>query len=385
MLAALAAFMALGSGPVAAQNIFVNGVQCLSPSATVRFTSAGMVAVLPSTCSGNGNPCADALITYSSTGISIQAPASCASVLPNASPIALQTATVNGSPCNGATVTLTASGVSINAPSACLTVVPAPVISAINPVTAYAGQNVTLTGSNFSAGATVSVGGVAAAVLGSSTATSVSITVPSVAIGPQPVIVTVAGKPSVAFPMTITAVPAGQMALLAVQSRKSHGSPGTFNLSIDTREAIGGLVTVEPRSIGTGHVIVFKFDGAVNSPGTVSAVDSTGPLPGVSAQVSNNEVLVTLTNVTDGRRVNVSLIGASGVNGNANAAAALGFLFGDVNSSRAVNSSDIAGIKARSGETTTAANFRFDVNTSGAINPSDISAVKTRSGTVLQQ
>ena len=39
-----------------------------------------------------------------------------------------------------------------------------------------------------------------------------------------------------------------------------------------------------------------------------------------------------------------------------------------------------SGVKARSGQTTTAANFKFDANATGAINAADISAVKTRSG-----
>ena len=60
-----------------------------------------------------------------------------------------------------------------------------------------------------------------------------------------------------------------------------------------------------------------------------------------------------------------------------------GFLVGDVNNTRSVNASDISAVKARSGQVTSAANFRFDVNASGAINASDISAVKARSGLAL--
>ena len=61
----------------------------------------------------------------------------------------------------------------------------------------------------------------------------------------------------------------------------------------------------------------------------------------------------------------------------------IGFLVGDVNNTRSVNSSDISGVKARSGQSTSAANFRFDLNASGAVNSSDISAVKARSGQTL--
>ena len=97
--------------------------------------------------------------------------------------------------------------------------------------------------------------------------------------------------------------------------------------------------------------------------------------------ISGNDVLVTLTNVPDNQRVTVTL---SGVNGSINPPpAAIGFLVGDVNNTRSVNSSDISSVKARSGQATTALNFKFDVNATGAVNSSDISAVKARSGLTL--
>lgn len=91
---------------------------------------------------------------------------------------------------------------------------------------------------------------------------------------------------------------------------------------------------------------------------------------------------MTLPTVPENSRATVSL---NGVNGGATTfSASVGFLVGDVNETRAVNSSDISGVKARSGQTTTVLNYKFDLNASGAINSSDISAVKARSGLVLQ-
>ena len=89
---------------------------------------------------------------------------------------------------------------------------------------------------------------------------------------------------------------------------------------------------------------------------------------------------MTLTNVADMQRFTVSL---NGVNGTTNASASIGFLLGDVNNSRSVNSSDISAVKVRSGERTSATNLRFDVNTSGVIDASDVSIVKGRSGFTL--
>ncbi|MBL0124084.1 MAG: hypothetical protein IPP88_15615 [Betaproteobacteria bacterium] len=92
-------------------------------------------------------------------------------------------------------------------------------------------------------------------------------------------------------------------------------------------------------------------------------------------------MLVTLTGVADNQRVVVTL---ANVNGSVNPPpAAIGFLVGDVNNTRSVNSSDLGSVKSRSAQATTSLNFKFDLNASGSINASDISAVKARSGLSL--
>ena len=169
----------------------------------------------------------------------------------------------------------------------------------------------------------------------------------------------------------------GTATLLGVQSRKTHGTVGVFDLAIDTTQPLGGLVTAEPRTIGSGHTIVFQFDSAISAAGTASVT----PVGTATATFVGTEVLVTLTNIPDNRRATVSL---ANVNGSISPpAVSVGFLVGDVNNTRSVNSSDISGVKARSGQTTTTLNFKFDVNATGAINSSDISAVKARSGLTL--
>ncbi|MEQ1518586.1 MAG: dockerin type I domain-containing protein, partial [Usitatibacteraceae bacterium] len=181
---------------------------------------------------------------------------------------------------------------------------------------------------------------------------------------------------------TVTATfTGGPFSLLAVQSRKTHTGIGAFDIPIDTAVAIGGLVTVEPRTIGLGHTIVFQFSGPVTSVGGVTSLDAaSAPIGSATTAIAGNDVVVTLTGVPENRRANITL---SGVNTSTSATVAMGFMVGDVNNTRSVNSSDISGVKARSGQTTTALNFKFDVNSSGAINSSDISAVKARSGQVL--
>lgn len=172
----------------------------------------------------------------------------------------------------------------------------------------------------------------------------------------------------------------GLLNLLSVVSRKIHGST-PFELNVDLAQPITGSITVEPRTIGTGHTLVFHFDNTVTSVGAATAIDALSAVTGsATVATSGNDAIVTLTGVPDSKRLTVKL---TGINGSGTASASMGFMIGDVNSTRAVNSSDISGVKARSGQTTTAANFLFDVNVTGAVNSSDISAVKARSGTTL--
>src|SRR5258708_5630054 len=60
------------------------------------------------------------------------------------------------------------------------------------------------------------------------------------------------------------------LALDAVQSRKTHGSAGPFDLDIDPLQAITGTISVEPRMAGAGHKLVFQFNVPVSSIGGVA-------------------------------------------------------------------------------------------------------------------
>ena len=194
----------------------------------------------------------------------------------------------------------------------------------------------------------------------------------------------VAAGPVVGGVLTATVVTI-PLALVQVMSRKTHGTAGTFDLPITATADINGAVTVEPRNIGSGHTIVFQFNAPVTSVTGLTSKDASGLVDVGTASFTlppspSSLLFVSLTGVADNRRVMLTL---TGVNGTTNVAAPIGFLVGDVNNSRAVNSSDISGVKARSGQIADTLNFMFDLNTSGAVNSSDISAVKARSGSTL--
>ena len=170
------------------------------------------------------------------------------------------------------------------------------------------------------------------------------------------------------------------LTLISAVSRKFHGAT-SFDLPIDTSQTLGGPITVEPRAIGMGHLLVFEFNRDVTALGAVTALDSTGTGIGNAIPMRNGStVSVSLAGIEDIRSATITL---NGLNGTFTQTAALGFLLGDVNGSRSVNASDISGIKARAGQVTNKSNFRFDLDASGAIGITDISAVKGQAGSVL--
>ena len=164
------------------------------------------------------------------------------------------------------------------------------------------------------------------------------------------------------------------ISFVSASSRKSHG--GTpFDIAIDAAGSMtaGQPITVEPRTIGAGHQIVFLF----NSPPTSASVATSSGAAG-GPVFAGNEAIVTLTGVADGTRVQVDLTNVNGVG--VAATARIGFLVGDANGSRLVNSTDILTVKANSGVPASAPSFKSDLNASGLTNSTDILTVKASSG-----
>lgn len=182
-------------------------------------------------------------------------------------------------------------------------------------------------------------------------------------------------------PVNVTPTSSAVPALVSVVSRKNHTGVGPFDMPVNMFPANPGSVSVEPRSIGNGHIIVFQFNNALTAAGTVSVVDGANATVGASSVASGNNVIVSMPVLADNKRVTFTL---ANVNGSINPpAVTMGFIVGDINNTRSVNASDIGGVKARVGQTANSANFKFDVNASGTITTSDVSAVKARSGLVL--
>lgn len=176
-------------------------------------------------------------------------------------------------------------------------------------------------------------------------------------------------------------VPPAVLNLLSVFSRKFHnGMP--FDLVIDRTQLIGGTITVEPRSIGAGHMLVFRFDGTITAEGAATALDATlNSAATVTLTRAGNDVIATLTNVADSKRLTLKL---TGVNGASNAEASFGFLIGDVGSTKRVTAADISAVKANVGKPVNSIGVaKFDLNADGSISQSDVSMAKAQSGKVI--
>jgi Dockerin type I domain len=169
-------------------------------------------------------------------------------------------------------------------------------------------------------------------------------------------------------------------------SRKSHGGAGSFDVDLP----LTGTPGTECRSGGATSdytiVVTFLANVSVNGNPQATVTSGTGTIGsgGVSnggmVTTSGNVVTIPLTNVANAQTINVTL---NNVNGATNVTIPMGVLIGDVNGNGAVNASDVALTKSRSGQPVAAATFRSDVNANGSINAADVALVKSLAGTGL--
>jgi hypothetical protein len=166
-----------------------------------------------------------------------------------------------------------------------------------------------------------------------------------------------------------------------VVSEKIHGGAGTFSIPMP----LTGTSGVEDRTGNGGvagtHTIRLSFTtdptGATASVIAHSPGAGTGSVSGVS--YSGNDMIVSLTGVSNAQVLTLSTSGGSV----SPATVPIGFLAGDVNFNRAVNSTDILITKSRLGAVLDATNFRSDVNASGSISSTDVLLIKQFLATAL--
>jgi hypothetical protein len=161
--------------------------------------------------------------------------------------------------------------------------------------------------------------------------------------------------------------------LVSAASRVTQGGAGSFDIDMP----LTGPSGIEDR-ISSTYTAVFTFDIPVTS-GTVSVSSGTATVGAVT--FSGNEMRADLSGVTD---VQTVVLHTEDINGDGlpHGDVPFGFLSGDANGSRVVNSQDKVFIQTNLGPVT-GANFRADINADGTVTKTDGLLLKARRGNSL--
>ena len=174
-------------------------------------------------------------------------------------------------------------------------------------------------------------------------------------------------------------VAAAPLQLTTAVSRKTHVVAGDFDIPLP----LTGTPGIECRNSGGNHTLVFATSNNLVS-GNASVTTGTGSISG-SPTFAGNTMTLNLTGVTDVQTITVTLSGVTDSFAQVlpDTPVSIGFLVGDANGDRFVNAGDTTLTRSRSGQTTTATNFRSDVNADGIVNSGDTTIVRARSGNAL--
>jgi sugar lactone lactonase YvrE len=172
--------------------------------------------------------------------------------------------------------------------------------------------------------------------------------------------------------------------LNAVVSRKTHGSAGTFDISLP----LTGTRGIECRSGGVNgdYTLVFTFSNPLTNAGSASVTSGTGSV--ASGKIDGNDAhnyLVNLTGVTNAQYLTVSLTNVhdSAGNGSNAVSASMGVLIGDVDASGRVDGNDVSAVQSHTRQSVNSTNFQYDVNTNGLIDGNDVSITQGQTRTSL--
>ncbi|MBL8520333.1 MAG: IPT/TIG domain-containing protein [Betaproteobacteria bacterium] len=153
-----------------------------------------------------------------------------------------------------------------------------PAISSFNPASATVGSNVAITGTGFAPGATVTIGGVAATIVGVPTATTINVTVP-----------TLTGLPnSFTIQVTVAGVSASSLTGLMVSAPSAN---------VPTVSACTGTVGSSFTITGTNFAApatVTMGGNSVTSPVVASSTSITGTVPAAITAAGMPAVIVTV-------------------------------------------------------------------------------------------
>ncbi|MEO5718236.1 MAG: delta-60 repeat domain-containing protein [Chthoniobacterales bacterium] len=171
----------------------------------------------------------------------------------------------------------------------------------------------------------------------------------------------------------------GSFLLTSAVSRLTHGSAGTFDVTLP----LTGEPGLEDRSVGGNYALVFSFSSNVIS-GSASVTTGTGSVSG-SPDFTGNMMTVNLTGVTDLQTMTVTLTNVTSGDSQVlpSTAVNMNVLAGDATADKTVNSADGRLTKGQVGIPVTSLNFREDADANGIINNADVRLVKSAFGHTL--
>ncbi len=171
--------------------------------------------------------------------------------------------------------------------------------------------------------------------------------------------------------------------LATVVSRMTHGSAGTFDVTLP----LNGPVGIECRrsnSLGEGnYVLVFRFVNDLVTVGGATVTSGNASIASSNIGADARDYIVNLTGVGNAQQIAVTLNDMTDSAGNfgSSLSVSMGVLAGDRSNNGLVNSSDIG--EAKPPSRPTGANFRADIDANGSLDDTDVGLIRNFIGTAL--
>ncbi len=187
------------------------------------------------------------------------------------------------------------------------------------------------------------------------------------------------GQPITVGIQAPTADPCAPLQVTSAVSRKTHGSAGDFDIDLP----LTGEPGIECRSSGGNHTLIVTFSNTTVS-GNANVTSGTGSVAGTPT-FAGNTMTVQLTGVTDVQKITVALTNVKDSFSQTlpDTALSMNVLKGDSTGNKTVNSSDVAAVRSRAGQSINGTNFREDVTADGSISSTDIALIKSLAGNAL--
>ena len=175
----------------------------------------------------------------------------------------------------------------------------------------------------------------------------------------------------------------GPVPLLGVASRKTHGSVGSFDVPLPLTGPIG----IECRTGGANgdYKIVFTFANPLANVAGASITSGSGSISSSAIGAEPHEYIVNLTGVTNIQKLTVTLTAVRDTAGDRTDTlpVTIGFLLGDVNASKRVDSGDVSLVRQQTLPADYELELRQDINASGRIDAGDVSIARQQALTSL--